>query len=592
MKRLGFALVASACAIAATPAAARQAPGAPGHKGIWTPADKHGVVTSATGEEPGVADAAAADADRDVLAGPRHARGPRPALRRQGRQDACARTPRSPAASSPSRAARSAYRQISDGHALDADQDRRHRPGSRRRRRPHRSSTGAKGAASSTRSSTPRSPTRPTTTACSTAHRAATGAARSQLAHTAARRRPRPRLQAAPAATRSGACAARGRRRRWTTRAARATSSWPTRLSRNGTSRSASAARGDGRSRAADAGARLRRRRAALRRRLARLPRRPARRAGQRPARPRRPLRPQPDGHARERGQGAPRRRRRVPEHAVGLGPADDRRPVRALPPRVGARPLPGRRPRRSPPATAPPPTARSPTCSTSSRSSDGSFPQNSEVDGKPHWTSLQLDEVALPIVLAWQLGRTDAATYAKLKRAADFIVRKGPETEQERWENQEGWSPGDDRGGDRRARVRRRHRAPQRRHRVRRPLGGDGRRLPAERRELDGDAATARTRADRTTCASPRTASRTRGKRYAIGDGGPKAIDQRRVVDPSFLELVRLGVKPLGRPGRRRRPCRSSTTSSPCDTPQRDVLAPLQLRRLRRDAHRRARGG
>jgi glucoamylase len=33
-------------------------------------------------------------------------------------------------------------------------------------------------------------------------------------------------------------------------------------------------------------------------------------------------------------------------------------------------------------------------------------------------------------------------------------------------------------------------------------------------------------------------------GTTYSIGDGGPSAIDQRRVVDPSFLELVRLGIK------------------------------------------------
>ena len=54
----------------------------------------------------------------------------------------------------------------------------------------------------------------------------------------------------------------------------------------------------------------------------------------------------------------------------------------------------------------------------------DGSFPQNSTVDGTPHWTNLQLDEVAYPIILAWQLGRTDAATYTEhIKKAADFIV-------------------------------------------------------------------------------------------------------------------------------------------------------------------------
>src|SRR6476646_9205497 len=36
----------------------------------------------------------------------------------------------------------------------------------------------------------------------------------------------------------------------------------------------------------------------------------------------------------------------------------------------------------------------------------DGSFPQNSTVSGKPFWTGLQLDEVADPIVLAYQLHR------------------------------------------------------------------------------------------------------------------------------------------------------------------------------------------
>ena len=37
-------------------------------------------------------------------------------------------------------------------------------------------------------------------------------------------------------------------------------------------------------------------------------------------------------------------------------------------------------------------------------------------------------------------------------------------------------------------------------------------------------------------------------GTEYTIGDGGP-TIDQRRVVDTSFLELVRLGVKPADDP-------------------------------------------
>jgi glucoamylase len=33
-------------------------------------------------------------------------------------------------------------------------------------------------------------------------------------------------------------------------------------------------------------------------------------------------------------------------------------------------------------------------------------------------------------------------------------------------------------------------------------------------------------------------------GTRYDIGDSGPNQVDQRKVVDPSYLELVRLGIK------------------------------------------------
>ncbi|MDQ3132878.1 MAG: glycoside hydrolase family 15 protein, partial [Acidobacteriota bacterium] len=74
---------------------------------------------------------------------------------------------------------------------------------------------------------------------------------------------------------------------------------------------------------------------------------------------------------------------------------------------------------------------------------SDGSFPQNSYLDGKPFWGSLQLDEVAFPLILAYQLGRNDKATYENhVKRAADFIVKNGPKTPQERWEEEGGYSP------------------------------------------------------------------------------------------------------------------------------------------------------
>lgn len=73
----------------------------------------------------------------------------------------------------------------------------------------------------------------------------------------------------------------------------------------------------------------------------------------------------------------------------------------------------------------------------------DGSFPQNSWLDGKGGWGSLQMDEVGYPLIMAWQLGRFDKETYEKhVKRAADFIVKNGPFTPQERWEERPGYSP------------------------------------------------------------------------------------------------------------------------------------------------------
>ena len=73
----------------------------------------------------------------------------------------------------------------------------------------------------------------------------------------------------------------------------------------------------------------------------------------------------------------------------------------------------------------------------------DGSFPQNSWLDGRPFWGSLQMDEVAYPLILAYQLGKNDKASYENhVKKAADFIVKNGPATPQERWEEESGYSP------------------------------------------------------------------------------------------------------------------------------------------------------
>jgi glucoamylase len=73
----------------------------------------------------------------------------------------------------------------------------------------------------------------------------------------------------------------------------------------------------------------------------------------------------------------------------------------------------------------------------------DGSFPQNSWLDGRPYWTALQMDEVSYPMILAWQLAKTDPGTWEHhIRPEAEFIVAHGPATQQERWEEVSGYSP------------------------------------------------------------------------------------------------------------------------------------------------------
>jgi glucoamylase len=174
----------------------------------------------------------------------------------------------------------------------------------------------------------------------------------------------------------------------------------------------------------------------------------------------------------------------------------------------------------------------------------DGSVPQNSWLDGKPYWTSLQLDEVAFPILLAEQLGRTDAQTWQRhVKRAADFLVAKGPSTPQERWEEESGYSPSTiaaeiagliaaaaiaERNGDTSAATR-----------YRRTADTWESRLDSWTVTHTGPHAPA-----------PYFLRLTRRGRPDAGDrlelnNGAGTFDERTIVDAGFLELVRLGIRP-----------------------------------------------
>lgn len=178
----------------------------------------------------------------------------------------------------------------------------------------------------------------------------------------------------------------------------------------------------------------------------------------------------------------------------------------------------------------------------------DGHFLQNSFLDGTPYWNSVQMDETALPIVLAWKLGRTDAATYTNhIQPAADYIVKHGPVTGQERWEENSGYSPGT---------------------------------IAAEIAGLVCAADIARVNGDTTSQSQylatadswqSQVESWTYTTSGSIGSGqyferiddngnpndghllhirnGGGSYDERSIVDSSFLELVRLGVKPWNSP-------------------------------------------
>jgi glucoamylase len=79
----------------------------------------------------------------------------------------------------------------------------------------------------------------------------------------------------------------------------------------------------------------------------------------------------------------------------------------------------------------------------------DGHWSQNMWVDGTPYWNGIQLDETALPILLVELALREKALTEADVVKfwpmvqlAAGYVVRNGPVSPQDRWEEDPGYSP------------------------------------------------------------------------------------------------------------------------------------------------------
>ncbi len=73
----------------------------------------------------------------------------------------------------------------------------------------------------------------------------------------------------------------------------------------------------------------------------------------------------------------------------------------------------------------------------------DGHWLQNQWLGGKPYWQGLQLDEAAFPVLLAASLEHHGTLSVPGLRtmveRALRFIIREGPVTGQDRWEEDPG---------------------------------------------------------------------------------------------------------------------------------------------------------
>jgi len=78
----------------------------------------------------------------------------------------------------------------------------------------------------------------------------------------------------------------------------------------------------------------------------------------------------------------------------------------------------------------------------------DGHWAQNMWLDGRSYWGGLQMDETALPILLVDLLRREAPSCFGDCQRwwpmvrkAAAFLVANGPVTQQDRWEEDGGYS-------------------------------------------------------------------------------------------------------------------------------------------------------
>ncbi|HEY5405746.1 MAG TPA: glycoside hydrolase family 15 protein [Ginsengibacter sp.] len=84
-----------------------------------------------------------------------------------------------------------------------------------------------------------------------------------------------------------------------------------------------------------------------------------------------------------------------------------------------------------------------------STQKEDGSWPQNMWLEGIPHWKGLQIDQTAFPVLMVDRCVRENIMNKERLKRywpglkkAICFLLMNAPYSEQDRWEEESGFSP------------------------------------------------------------------------------------------------------------------------------------------------------
>ena len=180
----------------------------------------------------------------------------------------------------------------------------------------------------------------------------------------------------------------------------------------------------------------------------------------------------------------------------------------------------------------------------------DGSIPRNSLLNGKaaPDTGGLQLDETSYPILMAQQagLGGDDALWADHIRPAADFLVAHGPSDGVERWEEQSGYSPStiaaEIAGLTAASAIAARH------HDAARARLYQGTADFFQRSIKSWTVTTTGPDAPRYFIRLSKTGDPNAAISYSLGNGGP-TVDQRRVIDGGFQELVRLGELPVTDP-------------------------------------------